>query len=173
MEPKEKKTFHHIMRALHRDIGFFMIGIIVIFALSGITLVYRDTDFLKQEKLVEKKFPPNLDPQQLGQMLHMREFRVINTEGDTIFFPNGSYNSSTGAIKYTGKEIIFPINKFIDFHKKASQGELSWINVIIGILLFFLALSSFWMFKSKSKLFHRGLLFAGTGIVFAIVILII
>ena len=36
-----KKTVTQVVRALHRDIGFLMIGITVIYCVSGILLLYR------------------------------------------------------------------------------------------------------------------------------------
>lgn len=36
MEQKKSKTLHQIMRSLHRDIGFFFIGLTIVFTLSGI-----------------------------------------------------------------------------------------------------------------------------------------
>jgi uncharacterized iron-regulated membrane protein len=37
------------MRIIHRYLGFFMAGIMVMYSVSGVVLVYRDTDFLKKE----------------------------------------------------------------------------------------------------------------------------
>ena len=35
------------MRIAHRYLGFFLLGIMVFYALSGIILIYRDTDTFK------------------------------------------------------------------------------------------------------------------------------
>ena len=37
------------MRDLHNKIGFFIVGLVVIYALSGIVQTYRDTSLLKHE----------------------------------------------------------------------------------------------------------------------------
>lgn len=52
MEKKEKKSINHYMRSLHRDIGFFVIGLIVIYSISGVVLIYRDTNFLKHDAVI-------------------------------------------------------------------------------------------------------------------------
>ena len=44
---KDTRTF---MRIVHRYLGFFMAGIMAVYAISGVLLIYRDTDFLKQVK---------------------------------------------------------------------------------------------------------------------------
>ena len=35
------------MRIYHRYLGFFLAGIMAVYAISGIVLIFRDTDFLK------------------------------------------------------------------------------------------------------------------------------
>lgn len=52
---KKKQNIYHIMRVLHRDIGFLTIGLTLVYALSGILLIYRNTDLLKTEKVEEKQ----------------------------------------------------------------------------------------------------------------------
>ena len=55
-----KVTLHKSMRIYHRYLGFFLAGIMAVYAISGIILIFRDTDFLKQEKLVQKQLEPGL-----------------------------------------------------------------------------------------------------------------
>jgi hypothetical protein len=37
------------MRVYHRYLGFFLAGIMAIYSVSGIIMIFRDTDFLKKE----------------------------------------------------------------------------------------------------------------------------
>ena len=37
------------MRIYHRYLGFFLAGIMAIYSISGIIMIFRDTDFLKKE----------------------------------------------------------------------------------------------------------------------------
>lgn len=173
MEAKNKKSFNHYIRALHRDIGFFVIGLTVIFCLSGIVLIFRDTDFLKYEKIVEKQIEPNLESSELGKELRLRNIGDVKVEGEVISFENGTYNRTTGKAVYTIKELPSLFHKLNTLHKTSSGNLLHWFSMVYGILLLFLALSSFWMFKPKSKLFNRGILFAGAGLLIAILLLII
>jgi hypothetical protein len=50
---KDTRSF---MRVTHRYLGYFLAGIMAVYAVSGIILVYRDTDFLKSEKKYDKDF---------------------------------------------------------------------------------------------------------------------
>ncbi len=171
MAKKEKKSFSYYIRALHRDIGFFAIGLIVIYTLSGISLIYRDTSFLTYEKNDEKKLSANLSVDDLGEALHLEDLKVTKVEGDVQYFKAGTYNKATGLAQYTKKSVIFPFNKFIELHKTSTKGKVHLFATIFAGLLFFLAVSSFWMFKPGSALFRRGLYIAVAGVVFSLILL--
>lgn len=164
---KDTKTF---MRITHRYLGYFLAGIMAVYAVSGVLLVYRDTDFLKKEKSYEKKFEPNLDEKKLGKEIKIKGFEVDKTEGDLMFFKQGTYNIKTGEAKYTKKELPFVLDKMTKLHKAQSKDTLSPLNTFFGISLFFFVISSFWMFPPKSKIFKRGMVFTAIGIVLALLL---
>jgi len=170
MEQKKPKTIHQIMRGLHRDVGFFIIGLIVIFTLSGIVFIYRDHDFLKKDIRIEKTISPNLKSTNLGEALKIKEFKIIKTERNTIYFKDGSYNMTTGKAIYTSKELPYLVKKFSDIHKSNSKNPVHWFTTIFGILLLFLAISSMWMYKWGTKLFRRGIIVASAGILFTLLL---
>lgn len=171
MSSHEKKSINYYMRALHRDIGYFVIGLTIIYGLSGIILLYRDTDFLKTERAIERQLDANISEQDLGRSLHMRDFEVVKTEGDVVYFKNGTYNKATGKANYTDKTIPPFLDKFNQFHKTASSKLVHYFGVMYAVMLLFLAISSYWMYKPKSKMFRRGIILSALGIVCAIIIL--
>lgn len=172
MENKEKKSIHYFIRYLHRNIGFFILGFVLIYALSGITLVYRDSDFLKQEKTVKISLAAETKPAELAQTLRMRELKILKTEGDTIYFQGGSFNTATGEAVYKVKELIFPLSKLTSLHKTPSKNPFHLFNLLFGILLTFMAVSSLWMFKPESKLFRKGIYISLVGFAAAIILLV-
>lgn len=172
MENKEKKSINYYMRLLHRHLGFFILGFVLIYALSGIILIYRDTDFMKHEKTVKVKLPPETKPADIGPALRIRDFKILSTEGDLIFFQGGSFNTSTGEAEYLVKELIFPFNKLTVLHKTPSKNPLHWFTMAFGILMLFMAVSSFWMFGIRSKTFRNGILTVVAGFIFAVLLLL-
>lgn len=167
---KDTKSF---MRIVHRYLGFFMAGIMAVYSVSGILLVYRDTDFLKKEKNYEKKFPKNLTEKELGKEIKIKGFEVNKMENGIFYFKQGIYNSATGEAKYSKKELPFVLGKMTKIHKAESKEALSPLNVLFGVSLFFFVISSFWMFNPKTKAFKRGMIYAGIGFLMAIILLII
>lgn len=169
----ERKLIRYTMRALHRDIGFLVIGITIILTLSGVSLIYRDTNFLKKVTIIERQLEPDLEIGEIGQQLHLRDFKVEKTEGNIVFFNNGTYNSSSGLAVYTAHQLPVFINKINAFHKTVSKNAMHWFLLIYAFLLLFLAISSFWMFSPGSKSFKRGLILSVIGIVISLLIFLV
>lgn len=157
------------MRITHRYLGYFLAGIMAVYAISGVLLVYRDTDFLKKEKQYNKKFEVHLDEKKLGKEIKIKNFEIEKTEGDIMYFKQGTYNSATGEANYKKKELPYVWDKMTKLHKSQSKETLSPLNTFFGISLFFFVISSFWMFNPKTKAFKRGMIFTAVGLILALV----
>lgn len=167
---KDTRTF---MRITHRYLGYFLAGIMVVYSLSGILLVYRDTDFLKKETKINKVLQKNLTEKELGKEIKIKGFEVEKTENGIMFFKQGTYNTTTGQVNYTKKELPYVLDKFTKLHKSQSKDKFSPLNAFFGISLFFFVISSFWMFNPKTKAFKRGMYYAAAGLVLAIILVFI
>lgn len=161
------------MRAYHRYLGYFLAGIMAVYAISGMTLIFRDTDFLKREILVERQLPPGLKSEDLGRELRMRDFKIENEEGNIISFKQGKYDKTTGLAKYTSKELPYFIGKLTRLHKADSRTPLFFLNVFFGLSLLFFVVSSFWMFLPNTTIFRKGLYFTLAGGVLTLILIFI
>ncbi|WP_281615208.1 PepSY domain-containing protein [Flammeovirga sp. SubArs3] len=159
------------MRIIHRYLGFFLAGIMAVYALSGVILIFRDTDFLKREIQYEKTVAPQLKKEELGKALSIRRLKVEKQEGDIMYFRNGTYNASTGEAKYSSKKLPFFIDKMTHMHKATSKSPLYFLNIFFGVSLLFFVVSTFFMFTPKTKIFKKGLYYTAGGIVLTIIVL--
>lgn len=166
-------NLNNSMRIYHRYLGFFLAGIMAVYAISGIILIFRDTDFLKVEKKVEKELKPNLEAEELGKALRIRELQVTGTDGAIVSFAQGTYNKETGVAVYTTKELPLVLNKMTQLHKANTKQPLFFLNILFGLSLFFFVISSFWMFLPGTDVFKKGLYFAAAGLVIALVLIFI
>ena len=164
---KDTRSF---MRIIHRYLGYLMAGIMAVYAISGVILVYRDTDFLKRENHYEKVLDKNLDAKKLGEETKIKNLEITKTENGIVYFKEGTYNSRTGKADYTKKELPFVWDKMTRLHKAKSEQALSPLNTFFGICLLFFVISSFWMFPPKSKVFKRGMVFTAIGILIALLL---
>lgn len=161
------------IRAIHRYLGYFLVGIIIMYATSGIIMTFRDTDFLKSEKTVEKKLEPGITAENIGKALEKRKLKVTDEDAETIYFENGTYNKQTGKAIYTEK--VWPpfVDKITDLHKSRSGEPLFFLNLIFASSLVFFVVSSFWMYPSHSKNFKTGMVYLGVGVAFTILMLLL
>jgi hypothetical protein len=161
------------MRVYHRYLGYFLAGIMTVYSLSGIVLIFRDTDFLKKENKIEKTLKPHLKIDELGKELKMRDLKADKEDSTTISFKQGVYNKETGIANYTVKQLPRTIEKLTKLHKANTKDPLFYLNIFFGVSLFFFVLSSFWMFLPKSSIFKKGLYFTLAGIVLTIILLMV
>jgi hypothetical protein len=166
-----QQSFSFKMRVVHRYLGFFLAGIMAVYALSGIVLIFRDTDFLKNKTEVKKVIATNISKEELGKAIKIKRLKVDKEEGDTYFFKNGNYNKATGAVEYTKKELPFVLDKMAHLHKAKSSEPLFFLNIFFGVSLLFFVISSFWMFMPSSSIFKKGMYFTIGGIVLTLLLL--
>lgn len=169
-----KYSFAYKMRILHRYLGFFMAGIMAIYAISGIVLIFRDTDALKRDYLIEKQIKANASPDELSDLLKMKRLEVDRQEGSIIYFNyEGSYNQQTGEARYTVKRLPYVLDRMTHLHKAKSSQPLFVLNIIFGLTLLFFVLSAFWMFAPGTTYFKKGMYFTAGGLVLALVLLFV
>lgn len=167
---KQRQT-SNTFRVIHRYLGFFLVGIMAVYATSGIIMIFRDTDFLKEEEHITKQIKPWASDQELGQLLGMRQLNIDKTEGDLVFFRNGTYNRSTGEAQITIKELPEVLNKMTQLHKARSADPLFFLNLFFGVSLLFFVISAFWMFMPSTPVFKKGMYFTIGGIVLTLILL--
>lgn len=160
------------MRVLHRYLGFFLAGIMAVYAISGIVMIFRNTDFLKKERQVSRKVKPDAKPEELGKLLGIKEFKAISEDGAVIRFTEGEYRKATGEAEYTAKQLPFLLEKMTKMHKATSADPLYILNIFFGLSLLFFVISSCWMFTPKSSIFKKGLYFTAAGIVLVLLMLL-
>jgi hypothetical protein len=161
------------MRIYHRYLGFFLAGIMAVYALSGTLLIFRDTDFLKIESVVKKELAPNLPAEELGRALRVRDFKVDKEEGGIVYFKTGTYNSTTGIAEYSVRQLPTMLDKMTKLHKASTNQPLFFLNVFFAFSLLFFVISSFWMFIPSSDIFKKGMYFMLGGLVLALLLLFI
>ncbi|KQC33576.1 membrane protein [Nonlabens sp. YIK11] len=167
-----RKTSNKV-RMYHRYLGFFLAGIMAVYAISGVTLIYRDTDVFKKKTEIETTLEPNLTADQVGKELKIRRFSATSETATTINFKNGSYDKTTGAAAYTKVETPYLLNKLQNFHKAETGDPLYFLNIFFGVSLLFFVVSAFWMFLPSTPIFKKGMWFAAAGLVLTLVLLFV
>ena len=170
------KGMVYYSRKIHRILAYLTLGMVIIYALSGIILIHRTGDFMKHAVAVETVVEPNLTGDELAPALKMRFVKVIKETPTTIFFADdGQYDKATGKASYLKKEVVKPFDKFIEIHMLADKQNpgIAWMTTIFGICLFLLALTSLFMYKPSAKQFKANMVYTVIGIVVTVVLVLL
>ncbi|SDB36241.1 PepSY-associated TM region [Flavobacteriaceae bacterium MAR_2010_188] len=168
-----KKSTGMWMRIIHRYLGYFLAGIMLMYSVSGIVLIFRDTDFLKIEKVEESKIKSGLSSEEIGKTIRARNFKIEKEEGNLVYFNSGSYNRSTGELIQTKNELPFVLSKMTKLHKANTNSPLYFLNIFFGVSLLFFVISAFYMFIPKSDIFKKGLIFTAVGVVLTFILIFV
>ena len=160
------------MRIIHRYLGFFLAGIMAVYALSGVIMIFRQTDFLKSQTVLEQKLEPNLKGEELGPKLKMK-VEVNKEDNYILYFKGGNYNQKTGVATVKKMTLPFVLEKMERLHKATTNSPLFFLNIFFGASLLFFVLSAFWMYTPKASIFKKGIYFAIIGMVLTLVILFV
>lgn len=169
----KRNSIYKWVRTLHRDVGFFLIGLTVIYCISGIVLTFRDTEFLKSDILIEKTIESGLKKDDLLDVLHLRRVKVVGENENEIAFTTGTYNKVSGDVSYRSQELPSMLQELNTLHVVSSKDSKHWITLTYGISLLFLALSSFLMYRPGTMRFKRGVMTAVSGGIASVILLIL
>jgi len=124
----ERSRIHNRMRTWHRYLGYFLSGIMAVYAISGIVMIFRDTDFLKREKRVEQQLRPGLSVEELGKALRIRNLEIIAQDSDRIVFKQGSYHTTTAVMEKLTRLHKATSHCFGSMYSSASHCCFSWFR---------------------------------------------
>lgn len=164
--------FHNSIRKYHRWLGFFLAGIMAIYATSGILLIFRQTDFLKFPQTEVRQLQPGLQIDSLGENLRLKNFKVESESNGLIVFNSGEYDKSTGEVVIKSIDYPKPLAKLVKLHKATTNSPLFFLNITFGIALLFFVISAFLMFMPKLPFFKNGIKIASLGALFALAVVI-
>jgi len=176
-----------LLRVLHRDFGYFIVGMTIVYALSGIYLNHRhnfnpDYKIFITDFKVELPAKPGLTEEDIKTVLQSVNDEVvykkhfINNQGlIKIFIENGEAvinpESGKGTLQYLQRRpFIFSINML----HRANLGTLwKWVSDLMAAILIFVAVSGLFILKGKRGFNRWGWWFMVAGIVVPLVFALI
>lgn len=157
------KRIRRLFRILHRDLGYFIVGMTIVYGLSGIFLNHRH-DFNPDYKIYITDFVTEIENKSnysLNEIKTIIEWvnsdavykkHYINNKGFIkVFIENGEAvidpETGEGTMQYLQKRpIIFGMNML----HKATIGTLwKWVSDAMAVILIFVAVSGLVILKGK------------------------
>ncbi len=168
-----------LLRVLHRDFGYFIVGMTIVYALSGIFLNHRH-DFNPDYKIFHTEFQTQINAetpvtesmikaelQKLDRSVVFKKHYITNEGRIKVFIENGEVvinpETGTGSMSYLQKRpVVFEMNKL----HKATLGTLwKWVSDFMGVVMIFVAVTGLFLLKGKRGFSRWGWWFTIAGII--------
>jgi hypothetical protein len=181
-------NWRKINRVIHRDLGYFFTGMIIIYGLSGIALNHlNDWDPNYTVEVREKRItiPPNFDENNQASVTAILEQCEVDQayknhyspspEMIKIFLEEGSsvtIDTTTGLadIEIIRKRPVFYEVNFLHYN----PGKLwTWFSDIFAFSLMILAITGLFILKGKKGIRGRGAWLSIAGILIPIILLVL
>jgi len=160
------------LRRIHRDAGYFVVGITLVYALSGIFLHHKlGVKTIKESVQVSSRLSVDQLKSEWMSTVSGKEITYLEERSDEIifYFPGGmgAYRKNTGAINFeTYKDRPFVI--FLSqLHENRIKGWGIIADIYAGVLIF-LALSGLFMVPGKNGFVRRGVWWFMAGVILVV-----
>ncbi len=190
---KQNKKLSIRLREWHRDLGYLVIGITIIYSLSGIVLSFRDLHLFEKKYILNAKIEKNLPKEQLKDKIisvykqnEQKKILPAHIIKKSVLDNFQEVEESSKFIKYQvsrkkdmklvtyykdSGEVIYSINGyptfiqiFVNSHKSSTQDRWSYLALAYSVILFFLAISAIFIVKGKYSFKQRGVYLTLAGI---------
>jgi hypothetical protein len=180
--PDWRKKLFVLNRSFHRDIGYFCVGLILIYAISGIAVNHVDSwnpsyVIHRYEKPVTG-LPTDVESDEFERALAKNlgidstfRSRVRDNDFEVLFFYEGSriawhQDTSIASVETTEKRAGLFFANYLHLNK--AKRVWTYVADIFAVLLIYLAISGLFMVKGTNGFGKRGWLFVAAGIVLPI-----
>ncbi len=176
-----------LLRIFHRDLGYFIVGMTIVYVVSGIFLNHRH-DFNPDYSIYSEEF--SFDPNAkdatnkatliaiINDLPHDLKYKkhYIDSEGMVkVFIESGEVvinpDSGKGVFRYLERRpVIFGMNKL---HRAAIGTVWKWVSDIMAFILLFVAVTGLFLLKGKRGFIRWGLWWMIAGFVVPLVFILI
>lgn len=196
------QTLAKFFRKWHRDLGYFVIALTILYSFSGITLAVRDLGLFQSTYEVSTKIQAQLNvkqipsivkqtftqsfmnekvPDYLLERIKFKRFKLLNNTNQVVEFmvnkrkyrQSISYDKNTGKLTFYLKAYSPILAKIVNAHKSDSSDIWTYLALIYSIILLFLAVSAFFMVQGKYGFKNRGMYISFAGLVIVLIFLFI
>jgi hypothetical protein len=168
-----------LLLKLHRDFGYFIVGMVIVYAVSGILMNHR-RDFNSNYKVISSEFnvalehKDNYSPTEIKNILKQAvpdvvyKKHYIDKKGMIkVFIDNGDVliNPITGQGEshyLQRRTVLFCMNRL---HIGVAGNVWKWVSDVMALILLFVAVSGLFLLKGKKGFVKWGWWLTITGFI--------
>ncbi|MCK5134654.1 MAG: PepSY-associated TM helix domain-containing protein [Bacteroidales bacterium] len=170
-----KKSLRQWLRELHRDIGYFAVGMSLVYALSGFFLSHKNVFTATRTESAELSLATGMDLSEFRETMDSEsdvDLTHSRLKGEYISFyfegGEGDYHVPTGRVQY---ERYFRRGLMLFINQLHLNQRKGWVAVadVFSFLLVFLALSGLVMVRGRKGFLTRGIWFMLLGFILILI----
>jgi uncharacterized protein len=175
-ERRRKLNLRPSLRALHRDIGYFAVGLTIVYAISGLAVNHLkdwDPNFKQVHRTHQLSLPLPVGDDAaaqsallaLGVQERPREvYRASDTQLDLVFDQRTFHVDTTSGVVQEEGQTARPLLRLANWlHLNRGKKAWSYVADLYAVFLLFLALSGLFMIPGRKGLLGRGAIVALLG----------
>lgn len=185
-------TNNNLMRSLHRDLGYFFIGVTLIYSITGFILSVRGLGWFKEEYIFKTVISNNIKIENFQKVLlseakvgkldsiytpetakvverNIKRLVFTKKENNTLSFEYKTkiriqYNISSGVVDVYYKAYPPYLEIFISSHLSTNNNIWFYLAMVYSLVLAFFAISGVFIVKGKYGFKKRGIYLTSIGI---------
>ncbi|HKO48174.1 MAG TPA: PepSY-associated TM helix domain-containing protein [Polyangiaceae bacterium] len=173
---RRKLNFRPWLRALHRDVGYFAVGLTIVYAISGLAVNHLkdwDPNFEQVNRTHQLALPLPSDDAAAAkntlQALKVQEepreiYRASDTQLEIVFDKRTFHVDTTSGVVHEEGQAARPLLRVANWlHLNRGKKAWTYIADFYAVFLLFLALSGLFMIPGRKGLIGRGAVVALLG----------
>jgi hypothetical protein len=174
--PGGRRNWRKLNNALHRDVGYLIVGLTIVYGVSGLAVNHR-ADWNPSYRFERRAL--KIEPiraaereqivRQARTALSLGEPRnVFRPDADTVqlFYPGLTYSVDlpTGAVLVEGNQPRPVLHAMNQLHLNTPKGAWTWIADLYALALVFVAVTGLFVLKGRTGITGRGAWLTAAGI---------
>ncbi len=174
--PGGRRNWRKLNNALHRDVGYLIVGLTIVYAVSGLAVNHRadwNPSFRVEKKALQIEPIRATERAEIVQKaraaLGLGEPRnAFRPDPDTLqlFFDRETYSVDlpTGAVLVERNRLRPVLYEMNQLHLNTPKGAWTWIADLYALALLFIAVSGLFVLKGRAGITGRGAWLTAIGI---------
>jgi hypothetical protein len=171
-----RRSWRRLNNALHRDVGYLVVGLTVVYAASGLAVNHR-ADWNPNHRLERRALQVEpIRASARGEIVRQARARLSLGEPRAAFRPDPdtlqlfyeqetwSVDLPTGAViveRHRPRPVLYQMNQL---HLNTPKGAWTWIADLYALALLFVAGSGLFVLKGRTGISGRGAWLTAAGI---------
>ena len=184
-KPRKRRSWRYWNNELHRDVGYAVVGLTLIYAISGVAVNHIEdwnpNYSIEQEERTFEAFAPLDREQTIARLVDLLDleppvdaFRRSPTDVELIYEGWSVRADVSAGTAVVERPVPRPVlYQFNELHLNRVKGAWTWIADVYAVALCFMAFSGMFVLRGRNGITGRGKWLVAAGVLLPIVVWVV